>query len=79
MKREEEKSMEDLVERIKKYEERKEKRLVGKGKVEGAKEAIINMIKNMLKLNQDEEFIMKCTNAKKEDIEKIKKELEMQN
>ena len=45
---------------------------------EGKIETITNMIKNMLKLNQDEEFIMKCTNAKKEDIEKVKKELKMQ-
>ena len=86
MERKEENNMEDLVERIKKYEERKEKRLINKGRTEGRTvgrtegkiETITNMIKNMLKLNQDEEFIMKCTNAKKEDIEKAKKELEMQ-
>ncbi len=76
--RKEENNMEDLVERIKTYEERKEKRLIRRGRIEGKVETITNMIKNMLKLNQDEEFIMKCTNAKKEDIEKARKELEMQ-
>ena len=86
----EKRKMEDLVERIKKYEEMREKRLIGKGREEGIavgrkegrnagiKETITNMIKNMLKLNQDEELIMKCTNAKKEEIEKIRKELGMQ-
>ena len=94
--------MEDLVERIKKYEEMREKRLIGKGREEGIavgrkegreegitlgkkegrnagiKETITNMIKNMLKFNEDEETIMKYTNVKKEEIEKIRKELGMQ-
>lgn len=39
------------------------------------KETIITIIKNMLQLNQDENTIMKFTNAKKEDIERAKKEL----
>ena len=36
-----------------------------------------NIIKNMLQQNEDEEKIMKYTNAKKEDIEIVKKELGM--
>ena len=45
------------------------------GRIEGIKETIKTMIRNMLENNIEEEKILKCTNAKKEDIEKIKKEL----
>ena len=47
------------------------------GKREGRKEGILEIIKNMLKLNQDEKTIMKFTNAKQADIEQAKKELQM--
>lgn len=70
----ERKPMEDLIQRLKAKEERREKAL----KRKWIKETIIEIIRNMLKANQDEETIMKYTNAKKEDIERIKKELEMQ-
>lgn len=74
--------MEDLIQRLKAKEERREKALrmegIKEGIKEGVEETIIEIIRNMLKANQDEETIMKYTNAKKEDIERIKKELEMQ-
>lgn len=47
------------------------------GKKEGIQEAIMLVIKNMLQLNQDDKTIMKFTNAKKEDIEKVKISLGM--
>ena len=47
------------------------------GRKEGRKEGILEIIKNMLKLNQDEKTIMKFTNAKQADIEQAKKELQM--
>ena len=37
----------------------------------------MSIIKNMLQLNQDDKTIMKFTNAKKEDIEKVKIDLGM--
>ena len=40
-------------------------------------ETITNIIKNMLQQNEDEEKIMKYTNAKREDIDAAKKELGM--
>ena len=41
-------------------------------------ETITLIIKNMLKENQDENTIIRFTNAKKEEIDEIKRELEMQ-
>ena len=67
-------NMQDLVKRIKSYEERREKRLINKG----IKETITSMVINMLKFNESEEKIIKYTNVKKEEIEKIKKQLEIQ-
>jgi len=64
--------MEDLIERIKANEKKKERAL----KREGIKETIKSVITNMLKANQDEEFIMKITNVKRKEIEKIRQELE---
>ena len=63
--------MEDLIERIKANDKKKERAL----KREGIKETIKLVIKNMLKENHAEEMIMKITNAKKEEIEKIRKEM----
>lgn len=77
--------MEDLFERIEINEARIRRKLIKKGRrqgrVEGRNEGIIeaitSIIKNMLKQNEDEEKIMKYTNAKKEDIDFVKKELGM--
>lgn len=85
--------MEDLFERIEINEARIRKNLINKGKAEGIAvgktegraigrlegilENMMNIIKNMLQQNEDEEKIMKYTNAKREDIEAAKKELGM--
>lgn len=45
---------------------------------DGMLQNLVETIKNMLKYNEDEETIMKYTNAKKEDIERVKKELGIQ-
>ena len=82
---------EEWIERIKRNERKKEKKLteagitIGRkeglqeGKREGVrvgkKETIIEIVKNMLKLNQDENTIMKFTNAKREDIEEAKRQM----
>ena len=79
--------------RITRNEKRKEARLIRRGRNEGIiegkmegkregrregrREGILEIIKNMLKLNEDEKTIMKFTNAKQADIEKVKKELQM--
>ena len=73
--------MEDLFERIEINEARIKRNLINKGRragrSEGIVETITNIIKNMLQQNEDEEKIMKYTNAKREDIEAAKKELGM--
>lgn len=73
--------MEDLLERIEINEARIKRNLINRGikqgKSEGMMETITNIIKNMLRQNEDEEKIMKYTNAKREDIEEVKKELGM--
>lgn len=73
--------MEDLVERIRINEMKKERALKREGmkvgREYGIKETIKSVVRNMLKANQDEEMIMKITNAKREEIEKIRKELEV--
>ena len=71
--------------RITRNEKRKEARLIRKGrsegvaegKREGKRETILEIIKNMLRLKQDEKTIMRFTNAKQSDIEKAKRELQM--
>lgn len=65
--------MSTIAERLKKefHNERKE------GRKEGIQETLGSIIKNMLQLNQDDKTIMKFTNAKKEDIEKVKINLGM--
>ena len=91
LKGKEKKEMDDeWVETIMKNEEKKEKALrregrregkrEGKreGRREGKKETILEIIKNMLELKQDEKTIMKFTKAKKSDIEEAKKEMQMQ-
>lgn len=77
--------MEDLLERIEINEDRIKRNLINRGirqgrsegRSEGIIETITNVIKNMLQQNEDEEKIMKYTNAKREDIEEVKKELGM--
>ena len=69
--------MDDLIERIKANDERIRKNLINKGRTAGVIETIKSIIKNMLQQNEDEEKIMKYTNAKREDIEAVKKELGM--
>ena len=69
--------MEELFERIERNEARIKAKERGAGKAEGIIETVVSIIKNMLLQNVDEEKIMKYTNAKKEDIEKVKKELGM--
>ena len=64
----------EWFETIKRNEAKKENKL----RKEGKKETILEIIKNMLELNQDEKTIMKFTKAKKSDIEEAKKELQMQ-
>lgn len=70
---ESEENMSTIRERLREeyINERKE------GRKEGIQEAIISVIKNMIKSNQDDKTIMKFTNAKKEDIEKVKINLGM--
>ena len=71
--------------RITRNEKRKEVRLIRKGRSEGVaegnregkRETILEIIKNMLRLKQDEKTIMRFTNAKQSDIEKAKRELQM--
>lgn len=77
--------MEDLLERIEINDARIKRNLINRGirqgrnegRNEGIIETITNIIKNMLQQNEDEEKIIKYTNAKREDIEQIKKELGM--
>ena len=61
--------MEDLIQRIKVNEKKKERALI--------KETIKLVVKNMLKENQTEELIMKITSIKKKEIEEIRRELEV--
>ena len=63
--------------RITRNEKRKEARLIRKGRSEGRTDGTLEIIKNMLRLKQDEKTIMRFTNAKQSDIEKAKRELQM--
>ena len=56
---------------------REAKENIEKGRRTGIIEAVSVMIRNMLKYNEDDETIMKYTNAKKEDIDRVRKELNM--
>ena len=62
----------------KKLEER-EKHGEKRGKKLGMQENLLLIVKNMLKLNEDEDKIIAYTNATKADIEKAKRTLKMQN
>ena len=50
-----------------------------RGEKLGIQKNMIAIIKNMLKLNEDEDKIIAYTNATKADIEKAKRTLKMQN
>jgi len=63
--------MEDLIERLKANRRREDREL----KRKAISETIKSVITNMLKENHAEEMIMKITNAKKEEIEKIRQEM----
>lgn len=62
--------MEDWIERMKVNRKKEDRKLV--------KDTIMEIVKNMLKANQDDNTIIKFTNVKKEDIDQIRKKLEMQ-
>lgn len=68
---------EDLRERIRINEATMKENLIKKGRKQGIKQKMLNVIKNMLEQNEDEEKIMRYTNAKREDIEKVKRKLSM--
>ena len=81
--------MEDWIERMK-ASRRKENRELKKkaikegrkegrkeGVKEGVKETIRLIVVNMLKENQDENTIMRYTNANKEEIEEIRREVQL--
>ena len=72
----------EWFETIKRNEIKKENRLrregEKKGEKKGRRESLLEIIKNMIRLNQDEKIIIKFTNAKKSDIEEAKRELEAQ-
>ena len=84
--KEKEEMDDEWFETIKRNEAKKENELKNQGKKEGRKEGrklgkketILEIIKNMLVLNQDEKTIMKFTKAKKSDIEEARKELQIQ-
>lgn len=71
--------MEDLIQRIEADEKRRENALKKKAKkdgvVEGMKETIKIIVKNMLKDNQDEDTIMRYTKVGREEIEKIRRDM----
>ncbi len=76
MNEEERLPMEDWIERMKANRKKEDRELKKKAREEGIKETITSIIKNMLKANQDEDTIIKFTNAKRKEIEKVRKELE---
>lgn len=66
--------LDEVIERINRNEEKRKRKLIKNSKKAG----IMEIVKNMLLLNQDEKTIMKFTKVKKEDIEKVKKQINMQ-
>lgn len=69
----EESDMEEWIERVKRNDALEEKRL----REEGKKEIINNLVKNMLKNNENEEKIMQYTSISKKEFQAIKKSLAM--
>lgn len=66
---------EEWIARVKRNNKRIKEGLINKGKLETLKE----MVKNMLKYNETDEKIMNYTKIEKSELEKIKKEIQMQN
>ena len=64
---------EDLRERIRINEARMKEKLIKQGMAKN----MLSVIKNMLEQDEDEEKIMRYTNAKRKDIEKVKRKLSM--
>ena len=64
--------MEDLVERIKKNEEKIKRALIRKGKKEGQKESLIAIARKLLNQNMPIEQIISITDLEKEEILKLK-------
>ena len=64
-----------MQKKLEEGERRGEKR----GKKLGMQENLLLIVKNMLRLNEDEDKIIAYTNATKADIEKAKRTLKMQN
>ena len=64
--------MEDLVERIKKNEEKMKRALIRKGKEEGKKEGIIEITRKLLNQNMSIEQIISITDLEKKEILKLK-------
>lgn len=65
---------EEWMERVKRNNKKIKEGLMNKGKIELLKE----MIKNMLTYNETDEKIMNYTEIEKSELEKIKKEIQMQ-
>ena len=70
---------EELKKKLQKKLEEGEIRGERRGEKRGIQKNMIAIIKNMLKLNEDEDKIIAYTNATKADIEKAKRILKMQN
>jgi len=82
---------EEWIERIKRNNKKLEEKLINQGKeaglaegrieglAKGKLENLISMIKNMLSYNETDEKIMKYTKVDEKQLEKIKKEIQMQN
>ena len=70
---------EELKKKLQKKLEEGEIRGERRGEKRGIQKNMIAIIKNMLKLNEDEDKIIAYTNATKADIEKAKRTLKMQN
>lgn len=73
--KEENKSMEDLIERINNNIKLEKKKNIKIGETRGKLENLFLTIKNMLNLNYKDEEIKKCTNATQEQIDQVRKKL----
>ncbi len=73
-------SMDDeWIERVKRNNAKIKNDLINQGKKEGIKETIKAMIKSMLNYNETDEKIINYTKVSKKELEKIKKEVQIQN
>lgn len=73
----------EWIERVKRNNAKIKNDLINQGKEEGKKEGIKEtikaMIKSMLSYNETDEKIINYTKVSKKELEKIKKELQIQN